>query len=49
MIPELKALLRTVTLPRCAEVAEKALELETSDAVRALVVNTWPGLAAHHA
>jgi len=48
VIPELKAFLRTVTASRCAEVAGRALELDSSAAVRALVMSTWPGMAAHH-
>jgi hypothetical protein len=35
-----------MSLSRCTEVASAALELDSSEAVRALVVNTWPGLAA---
>jgi phosphocarrier protein FPr len=45
-IPEVKAIVRTLSHARCREIAASALELETSDAVHALVVNTWPGLAA---
>jgi phosphocarrier protein FPr len=48
-VPEVKAIVRTLSRARCRDVATAALELETSEAVRALVVNTWPGLAAHHA
>jgi phosphocarrier protein FPr len=47
MVPEIKQVLRTFSLSRCTQVATKALELESSDAVRALVVNTWPGLLPH--
>jgi multiphosphoryl transfer protein len=46
-VPEIKALVRTLSLARCTEIATAALELDGSDEVRALVVNTWPGLAAH--
>jgi phosphocarrier protein FPr len=46
-VPEIKALVRTLSLARCADVAAAALELDDGDGVRALVVNTWPGLAAH--
>jgi phosphocarrier protein FPr len=46
-VPEIKAIVRTLSLARCTEVAMAALELDSSEAVRALVVNTWPGLAAH--
>ncbi|HEX6245715.1 MAG TPA: putative PEP-binding protein, partial [Polyangiales bacterium] len=44
VIPSHKALIRTLSLSACAEVARKALELESGDEVRALVTNTWPGL-----
>ncbi|HET9622705.1 MAG TPA: putative PEP-binding protein, partial [Kofleriaceae bacterium] len=44
VIPEIKALLQTFSLPRCTQVATKALDLESSDAVRALVASTWPDL-----
>jgi len=46
-IPAVKAIVRTLSHARCREVASAALELETSEAVQALVVTTWPGLAAH--
>src|SRR5262249_14643767 len=46
-VPEIKAVVRTPSLARRAEVAVAALELDGSDDVRALVVNTWPGLTAH--
>ncbi|WNG23606.1 phosphoenolpyruvate--protein phosphotransferase [Cystobacter fuscus] len=44
VIPSHKALIRTLSLSACADVARKALELESGDEVRALVTNTWPGL-----
>ncbi|OJH37459.1 phosphoenolpyruvate--protein phosphotransferase [Cystobacter ferrugineus] len=44
VIPSHKALIRTLSLAACADVARKALELESGDEVRALVTNTWPGL-----
>jgi phosphocarrier protein FPr len=47
VIPEIKALLATLSLSRCTQVASKALDLESSEAVRALVVNTWPDLLSH--
>jgi len=47
-VPQIKALVRTLTLARCAEVAAAALDLDSSDAVRALVAKTWPGVLAHH-
>ena len=48
VVPQIKALVRTLSLARCAEVATAALDLDSSDAVRALVAKTWPGLRAHH-
>jgi phosphocarrier protein FPr len=47
VIPEIKALLNTLSLSRCIQIATQALDLESSDAVRALVVNTWPDLLSH--
>jgi phosphocarrier protein FPr len=47
-VPRIKALVRTISLSRCIELATQALELESSDAVRARVMTTWPGLTAHH-
>jgi phosphocarrier protein FPr len=47
-VPEIKALIRTLSLARCAEIATAALDLESGEAVRELVGRTWPGLAAHH-
>jgi phosphocarrier protein FPr len=47
-VAEIKALVRTISLSQCASIAAAALDQESSDAVRALVVNTWPGLLAHH-
>jgi phosphocarrier protein FPr len=46
-VPEIKALVRMLSLERCAAVATAALDLDDGDGVRALVVNTWPDLAAH--
>jgi phosphocarrier protein FPr len=46
-VPEIKALVRRLALARCAEIAAAALELDDGDGVRALVVTTWPDLAAH--
>jgi phosphocarrier protein FPr len=48
VIPEIKAVIRTLSLSRCLDVAAQALELDSGEAVRALVASTWPGLAAHH-
>jgi phosphocarrier protein FPr len=45
MIPRIKAAVRTISLARCTDVATRALDLESSEAVRALVVDTWPGVA----
>ncbi|HYO53049.1 phosphoenolpyruvate--protein phosphotransferase [Archangium sp.] len=44
VVPDLKAFIRTLTLPHCVDVARKALELDSGDEVRALVTSTWPGL-----
>ena len=43
-IPSHKALIRTLSRAVCEDVARAALELESGDAVRALVAKTWPGL-----
>jgi len=48
VVPQIKALLRTLSAARCAEIATQALTLESGAAVRALVATTWPGLATHH-
>ena len=48
-VPEIKAVVRTLSLMRCADVAAAALDLDGGEDVRALVVTTWPGLAAHPA
>ncbi|HKE15673.1 MAG TPA: phosphoenolpyruvate--protein phosphotransferase [Kofleriaceae bacterium] len=45
LVAETKALVRTLTAARCAEVANRALELESGEDVRALVAETWPELA----
>ncbi|PTL76358.1 phosphoenolpyruvate--protein phosphotransferase [Vitiosangium sp. GDMCC 1.1324] len=44
VVPDLKAFIRTLTFPHCVEVAQKALQFESGDEVRALVTSTWPGL-----
>ncbi|AGC48518.1 phosphoenolpyruvate-protein phosphotransferase [Myxococcus stipitatus DSM 14675] len=44
VVPDLKAFIRTLSLPRCEQVAREALKLESAEAVRALVSSTWPGL-----
>jgi phosphocarrier protein FPr len=44
VVPDLKAFIRTLTLPQCVEVARTALRFESGDEVRALVTSTWPGL-----
>ena len=44
VIPSHKALIRTLSLSQCVDVARQALELESGDEVRALVARTWPGL-----
>jgi phosphoenolpyruvate-protein phosphotransferase len=45
-IPEIKAVVRAISLVRCSEVAAAALDLESGDEVRALVASTWPALGA---
>ena len=45
LVPRTKALVRGLSLARCRDVANAALALDTSDAVRALVARTWPQLA----
>jgi phosphocarrier protein FPr len=47
-VPEIKAWVRTLTMARCADVAAAAVGLDSSEAVRALVASTWPGLTADH-
>jgi multiphosphoryl transfer protein len=47
-IPQIKSVVRTISLARCSEVAATALDLESSDEVRALVASTWPGLFVPH-
>jgi phosphocarrier protein FPr len=44
LVPELKALLRTLSRSRCAEVAGEALRLDSGAAVRELVAGAWPAL-----
>ena len=44
VIPGLKAFIRTLSMSQCVEVARQALELESGDEVRALVMSAWPGL-----
>ena len=45
-IPDLKALIRQVTLPDCRKAAAEALTLTSAAEVRALVLKTWPALTA---
>ena len=40
VIPQLKALIASVSMERCRELARQALELETAEAVRALALRT---------
>jgi phosphocarrier protein FPr len=44
-VPEIKALVRSLSLAHCTEVASAALGLDDGDAVRALVARTWPAVA----
>jgi multiphosphoryl transfer protein len=48
VVPQIKAVLRTLSISRCTELATQALALDSGAAVRALVATTWPGLATHH-
>ncbi len=41
-IPDLKAFIRTLDLPTCRAVAQDALQQDTPEAVRALVLARWP-------
>jgi phosphocarrier protein FPr/phosphocarrier protein len=41
-IPAVKALLRTLSTQDCAKVARRALELESAEAVHALLTQAWP-------
>ncbi len=43
-IPDLKALVRTLDMDTCREIALQALELESADEVRTLVEKHWPGM-----
>ncbi|HWE45946.1 MAG TPA: phosphoenolpyruvate--protein phosphotransferase [Caulobacteraceae bacterium] len=45
-IPDLKALIRQVTLADCRKAAVEALTLTSAAEVRALVLQTWPALSA---
>jgi multiphosphoryl transfer protein len=42
VIPDLKAFIGTLNVPGCAGVARSALDLSSSDEVRALLNRTWP-------
>jgi phosphoenolpyruvate-protein kinase (PTS system EI component) len=44
LVPATKALLRTLTRSRCAEVADQALRMDSGAEVRRLVASTWPEL-----
>jgi len=46
VIPEIKAVVRRVSLAECQAAAQAALQLTDAEAVRAHVRNTWPWLAA---
>ena len=47
-VPAVKAIVRTLSESDCERVALRALALDSSDAVRALVATTWPDLVAQH-
>jgi phosphoenolpyruvate-protein kinase (PTS system EI component) len=42
MVPEIKAQVRSLDLPICRKLAEKALELDTAAEVRVLVKEAFP-------
>ena len=46
IIPEIKALVRRLRLTDCQSAAQAALQLDSAEAVRTQVKNTWPWLAA---
>lgn len=46
VIPEIKAVVRRVSLAECQAAAQAALQLSSAEAVRAHVRQTWPWLAA---
>jgi phosphocarrier protein FPr/phosphocarrier protein len=41
-VPEVKAMVRTLTMETCAQVARQALEQESAEAVRRLLAQQWP-------
>lgn len=47
-VPEIKAIIRSLSMARCRDLATAALELETGDEIRARVVTQWPELATHY-
>jgi phosphoenolpyruvate-protein phosphotransferase len=42
VIPEIKAVVRRLALADCCAAAQRALQLDSADAIRALVRDTWP-------
>jgi len=45
-IADIKALVRTLDMPRCRAVAEAALALDSADDVRHLVATHWPTIGS---
>ena len=43
-IPEIKAVVRKLTMPDCITVARAALDLDDGEAVRTLLASHWPEL-----
>jgi phosphoenolpyruvate-protein kinase (PTS system EI component) len=49
VIPEIKAVVRRVSLSECQSVAQAALQLTSAEAIRAHVKKAWPWLDASNA
>ena len=45
VVPDIKALVRRLDAAQCRAVAQQALQLDSPAAIRALVAQTWPGIA----
>jgi phosphocarrier protein FPr/phosphocarrier protein len=41
-VPEVKAMVRTLTMERCQEIAREALSKDSAEAVRRLLASYWP-------
>jgi phosphoenolpyruvate-protein phosphotransferase len=46
VVPDIKAIVRRLNVAECRAVAQRALQLDSAAAIRALVADTWPWLAA---